>query len=119
MDFNYLTGFTRLRWGAQDYTVLLMVENIDTALLPRDAAYAPPPELDIPDPAFLPLEEDLDHADAFDGILALHELYLAEEDRLKRAYDGRAALMARREAERQSGGAEPKDFVIRYWKVQR
>jgi hypothetical protein len=65
------------------------------------------------------MEEDLDHPDAFDGILALHELYLAEEARLKQAYEGRAALLARREAERQNGAAEPKDIVIRYWKVQR
>jgi hypothetical protein len=119
VDFNYLTGFTRLRWGARDYTVLLMVQNIDTALLPPDVAYSPPPELDIPEPAFLPMEEDLDHPDAFDGILALHELYLAEEARLKQAFEGRAALLARREAERQNGAAEPRDIVIRYWKVQR
>jgi hypothetical protein len=111
VDFNYLTGFTQFRKGDRRYVNPMFVENLDSSQAADPAAYAPPEELHIEDPAFLPMEGDFDNAEAIEPVLALHELYLNEEARLKQAFEGR-------KAERTIDPPQAEDIVLHYWKVQ-
>ena len=98
VDFNYLLGFSRFRKGDREFTSMLFLSNLKSviraglsqevddflATLPADGH------------GFLPVEGDFANAEALEGIEALHDLYVAEEARLKDAYELRQQAKGRR-----------------------
>ena len=116
VDFNYLLGFSRFRKGDREFTSMLFLSNVASsdraglsqevddflATLPADS------------PGFLPVEGDFANAEALEGIEALHDLYVAEEARLKDAYE------LRQQAKDEEIPSEPetKDVTVHFWKVQ-
>jgi hypothetical protein len=117
IDFNYLTGFTQFRKGERHYVNLMLLENLDTSRFPDPHPYALPDDLCIEEPAFLPIQGDIDDPTAFEAVLALHELYFSEGHRLKQAFEAREAVRSVEEAEAQTDPPPAKDIILYYTKV--
>lgn len=130
LDFNHFSGFATYRIRGTDgrvttYRLVMGIGNLDTARLQQIAAsqgrnyQAPvPPELPplASGPAFVVLSGDPSNHEANRIVEGLHELYRAEGERMKQAYEGRERAQQDRRAYLLANPPRPKDVTIHYWK---
>jgi hypothetical protein len=57
-------------------------------------------------------------SEGYDAIVALHELYATDGERLRQAYELREARQKEAEAELRANPPVPKDIVLNFWKVE-
>jgi hypothetical protein len=57
-------------------------------------------------------------SEGYDAIVALHELYATDGERLREAYELREARRKEAEAELRANPPVPKDIVLNFWKVE-
>ncbi|RYZ70543.1 MAG: hypothetical protein EOP09_05925 [Proteobacteria bacterium] len=58
-------------------------------------------------------------SEGYDAIVALHELYATDGERLREAYELREARRKEAEAELRANPPVPKDIVLNFWKIEK
>ena len=122
VDFNHFSGMGGFEADSVCYSLFMGVGNMDTARLKAQAARAgrefqepQPPPLPADGPGFVLVEGDAQDTEGMAPIVAIHDLYRVEKDRLAAAYEGRERAHAEREAWLKANPPVPQDSVIRFW----
>lgn len=120
VDFEYLTGFTTFEADNIRYSVLLLPSRVDTSALiaaGREDLVPTIPELPALESsaAFAVTAGDETSEEATQPILALHQLYVEHEERLKTALADRKVALAERAAFLAANPPEKKDIKIYFW----
>jgi len=116
VNFNYLSGFAEFESDRKRYHFIMAVGDISTAKELELEWPGKPPELGVDYPAFTLVKGDETKGDALAMMIALHDLYENEQDKLVAAHEGRLRASAEREAWLRANPPQPKDTVIQFWR---
>jgi hypothetical protein len=116
VNFNHLSGFAEFESDRTRYSFIMAVGDISTAKELELEWPGKPPELGVDYPAFTLVKGDESKGYALAMMIALHDLYENEQDKLVAAHDGRLRARAEREAWLRANPPQPKDTVIQFWR---
>ena len=116
VNFNHLSGFAEFESNRTRYSFIMAVGDISTAKGRKSVWPGKPPELGVDYPAFTLVKGDESKGDALAMMIALHDLYENEQDKLVAAHEGRLRASAEREAWLRANPPQPKDTVIQFWR---
>jgi hypothetical protein len=115
VNFNHLSGFAEFESDRKRYHFIMAVGDISTAKGRKSEWPGKPPELGVDYPAFTLIKGDKSMGDALAMMIALHDLYENEQDKLVNAHKGRLRASAEREAWLRANPPQPQDTVIQFW----
>ena len=115
VNFNHLSGFSEFESDRKSYHFIMAVGDISTAKGRKSEWPGKPPELGVAYPAFTLIKGDKSKGDALAIMIALHDLYENEQDKLTAAHQGRLRASAEREAWLRANPPQPQDTVIQFW----
>lgn len=118
LDFKYLTGFASFSKGDRHFVTFMGVGDVSSAALRNGSMFQIPSELPTGAPDFRMIQGAAGKSEGYDAIVALHELYATDAQRLREAYDLREARRKEVEAELRANPPMPKDIVLNFWKVE-
>jgi len=115
VDFNHLSGFAEFESDNTRYGFIMAVGDISTDKERKFEWPGKPPELGVDYPAFTLVKGDESKGDAVAMMIALHDLYENEQEKLVAAHEGRLRARAEREAWLRANPPQPQDTVIQFW----
>lgn len=115
VNFNHLSGFAEFESDRTRYAFIMAVGDIITDKKHKLEWPGKPPELGVDYPAFTLVKGDESKGDALAMMIALHDLYENEQDKLVAAHKGRLRASAEREAWLRANPPQPQDTVIQFW----
>lgn len=115
VNFNHLSGFAEFESNRTRYSFIMAVGDISTAKGRKSEWPGKPPELGVNYPAFTLVKGDESKGDVLAMMIALHDLYENEQDKLVAAHEGRLRASAEREAWLRANPPQPQDTVIQFW----
>ena len=115
VNFNHLSGFAEFESNRTRYSFIMAVGDISTAKGGKSEWPGKPPELGVDYPAFTLIKGDQSKGDALAMMIALHDLYENEQDKLVAAHKGPLRASAEREAWLRANPPQPQDTVIQFW----
>jgi hypothetical protein len=115
VNFNHLSGFAEFESGRKRYHFIMAVGDISTAKGSKSEWPGKPPELGVDYPAFTLIKGDKSMGDALAMMIALHDLYENEQDKLVNAHKSRLRASTEREAWLRANPPQPQDTVIQFW----
>jgi len=119
IDFFHLACFSDFESRGRRYSLMMMPGRVDTSDWPQtgENAMAIPDHPTLPEDevAFAMTEGDTDNQDAMASIMALHEVYVAEEARLKVALAKREECQRQAQAWREAHPPQPRDLNVSFW----
>jgi len=118
LDFKYLTGFASFSKGERNFVTFMGVGDVSSAALREDSMFKIPADLPTGTPDFRMIQGAAGESEGYDAIVALHELYATDGQRLRVAYELREARQKAAEAELRANPPIPKDIVLNFWKVE-
>lgn len=118
LDFKYLTGFGSFRKGDRHFVTFMGVGDISSASLREESMFDIPADLPTGAPDFRMIQGAAGESEGYDAIVALHELYATDGERLRTAYELREARQKAAEEELRRNPPIPKDIVLNFWKVE-
>ncbi len=116
VNFNHLSGFAEFESYRTRYHFIMAVGDISTDKEHNTEWPGKPLELGVDYPAFTLMKGDESKGDALAMMIALHDLYENEQDKLVAAHEGRLRASAEREAWLRANPPQPKDTVIQFWR---
>lgn len=116
VNFNHLSGFAEFESDRTRYSFIMAVGDISTTTELELEWPGKPPELGVDYPAFTLVKGDESKVDALAMMIALHDLYENEQDKLVAAHEGRLRASAEREAWLRANPPQQKDTVIQFWR---
>lgn len=118
LDFKYLTGFASFSKGERNFVTFMGVGDVSSAALREDSMFEIPADLPTGAPDFRMIQGAAGESEGYDAIVALHELYATDGQRLREIYELREARRKEAEAELLANPPVPKDIVLNFWKVE-
>lgn len=119
LDFKYLTGFASFSKGDRHFVTFMGVGDVSSAAaLRNESTFQIPSDLPTGAPDFRMVQGAAGESEGYDAIVALHELYATDGERLREAYELREARRKEAEAELRANPPIPKDIVLNFWKVE-
>jgi hypothetical protein len=115
VNFNHLSGFAEFESDKARYGFIMAVGDISSDKERKFEWPGKPPELGVDYPAFTLVKGDESAGDALAMMIALHDLYENEQDKLVAAHEGRLRARAEREAWLRANPPQPQDTVIQFW----
>ena len=116
INFNHLSGFAEFESDKARYGFIMAVGDISSAMERKFEWPGKPPDLGVDYPAFTLVRGDESKGDALAMMIALHDLYENEQDKLVAAHEGRLRARGEREAWLRANPPQPKDTVIQFWR---
>jgi len=118
LDFKFLTGFASFSKGDRHFVTFMGVGDVSSAALHNESLFRIPSDLPAGAPDFRMVQGAAGESEGYDAIVALHELYATDGQRLRVAYELREARRKEAEAELRANPPIPKDIVLNFWKVE-
>jgi hypothetical protein len=118
LDFKYLTGFASFSKGDRHFVTFMGVGDVSSAALRNESTFQIPSDLPTGAPDFRMVQGAAGESEGYNAIVALHELYATDGERLRVAYELRVARQKEAEAELRANPPIPKDIVLNFWKVE-
>jgi len=118
LDFKYLTGFASFSKGERHFVTFMGVGDVSSASLREESMFGIPADLPTGAPDFRMIQGAAGESEGYDAIVALHELYATDGQRLRVAYELRKTRQRAAEAELRANPPIPKDIVLNFWKVE-
>jgi hypothetical protein len=118
LDFKYLTGFASFSKGDRHFVTFMGVGDVSSAALRNESMFQIPSDLPAGAPDFRMIQGAAGESEGYDAIVALHELYATDGERLREAYELRETRRKEAEAELRANPPIPKDIVLNFWKVE-
>jgi hypothetical protein len=118
VDFKYLTGFASFSKGDRSFVTFMGVGDVSSAALREESMFHVPSDLPEGVPDFRMVQGAAGESEGYDAIVALHELYATDGERLRQAYELREARRKEAEAELLANPPIPKDIVLNFWRVE-
>jgi hypothetical protein len=118
VDFKHLTGFVSFSKGDRNFVTFMGVGDVSSASLRAESMFQVPADLPTGKPDFRMVQGAGGESEGYDAIVALHELYATDGERLRAAYELREARRMEAEAELRANPPVPKDIVLNFWKVE-
>jgi len=115
VNFNHLSGFAEFESDRTRYSFIMAVGDISTDRERKLEWPGKPPELGVDYPAFTLVKGDESKGNALAMMIALHDLYENEQDKLVAAHEGRLRASAEREVWLRANPPQPQDTVIQFW----
>lgn len=115
VNFNHLSGFAEFESDRTRYAFIMAVGDITTGKERKLEWPGKPTELGVDYPAFTLVKGDESKGDALAMMIALHDLYENEQDKLVAAHEGRLRAGAERDAWLRANPPQPQDTVIQFW----
>lgn len=119
VNFNHLSGFAEFESDNVRYGFIMAVGDISTNKERKFEWPGTPPELGVDYPAFSLVKGDESAGDAIVMMIALHDLYENEQEKLVAAHEGRLRARAEREAWLRANPPQPQDTVIQFWRREK
>jgi hypothetical protein len=118
LDFKHLTGFASFSKGERHFVNFMGVGDISSSAFRNDTMFEIPADLQTGAPHFRMIHGTAGESEGYDAIVALHQLYATDGNRLRAAYAQRIARQKKTEAELRANPPIPKDIVLNFWKVE-
>ena len=129
IDFNHLNGFHSFEGRGKRYTMMLLTGNASRRDMGRKldkgtragmvADLSKLPTLARRGPSYMLIKGDENNDGAMEFIEAIHDLYAAEQPRLRRAYEARkknSIIQAKNQDSLRKNPPPKPDIIINYWK---
>jgi len=118
VDFKYLTGIASFSKGSHRFVTFMEVSDVDSASIRDESIFHIPSDLPAGGADFRMVQGASGESESYDAIVALHELYATDSERLREAYELRETRRKEAEAELRANPLVPKDIVLNFWKVE-
>jgi hypothetical protein len=118
LDFKYLTGFASFSKGDRHFVTFMGVGDVSSASIRNVTLFRIPSDLPTGTPDFRMVQGAAGESKGYDAIVALHELYATDGQRLREAYELREARRKAAAEELRANPPVPKDIVLNFWKVE-
>lgn len=123
VDLNHLGNTTEVERGGRHFRLNLGLGNVDSARAAaasarKGVAYVPPaiPEFEGAAPTAIAVGGTVPPAAAMEPVEAILDLYRAQGQAMKLAYQEKLRIEAEQRAEREANPTPAPDVVLRYWR---
>jgi len=118
VNFKHLTGFSSFSKGARHFATFMGVGDVSSASLREGSIFRIPSDLPTGAANFIMVRGAANESEGYGAIVALHELYASDGERLREAYVLRMKREKDADAKRRANPPAPKDIVLNFWKVE-